>query len=85
MNRNQHRKPFYRRPWLWIIVILLLIGSGWFISSRNQAQETQEDAVVKTTKESDKKKKSTKESKIKKKLVLSSNLPAVRKVNGGLR
>ena len=51
MNRNQHRKPFYRRPWLWIIVILLLIGGGWFISSRNQAQETQEDAVVKTTKE----------------------------------
>ena len=50
MNRNQHRKPFYRRPWLWIIVILLLIGGGWFISSRNQAQETQEYAVVKTTK-----------------------------------
>ena len=64
MNRNQHRKPFYRRPWLWIIVILLLIGGGWFISSRNQAQ---------------------KNLKIKKKLVLSSNLPAVRKVNGGLR
>lgn len=63
MNRKQHQKPFYRRPWLWIVVALLLVGGGWFISNYNQAQKTQRDSVVKTTTESDKKKKSTKESK----------------------
>ena len=61
MNRKQHQKPFYRRPWLWIVVALLLVGGGWFISNHNQAQKTQRDSVVKTTTESDKKKKPTKE------------------------
>ena len=53
MNRKQHQKPFYRRPWLWIVVALLLVGGGWFISNHNQAQKTQRDSVVKTTTESD--------------------------------
>ena len=63
MNRKQHQKPFYRRPWLWIVVALLLVGGGQFISNHNQAQKTHEDSVAKATKELDKKKKSTKESK----------------------
>lgn len=81
MNRKQHQKPFYRRPWLWIVVALLLVGGGWFISNHNQAQKTQRDSVVKTTTESDKKKKSTKNLRIKGKIVLLLNLPVIVIIN----
>lgn len=59
---RRSKRPFYRRPWLWIIVIVLLIAGGWFISN-NQTTETQKDTVVKSTKKVEKKKKSAKKDK----------------------
>lgn len=63
MGRDQRKRPFYRRPWLWVIVAVLLIGGGLLFSRQNQVEETQDDTVVKTTKKPGAKKKSTKEAK----------------------
>ena len=63
MGRNQGKRPFYRRPWLWVIVAVLLIGGGLLVSRQNQVEETQDDTVVKTTKKPEAKKKSTKDAK----------------------
>lgn len=43
---RKYRRPFYRRPWLWVVVIVLLIGSGWFIANQNQNERVEKDAVV---------------------------------------
>jgi hypothetical protein len=51
-----NRKPLYRRPWLWIVVLLLLIAGGWFINYRSQTQEAPRDTVAKISKKTDKKK-----------------------------
>lgn len=52
-----NRKPLYRRPWLWIVVLLLLIAGGWFINYRSQTQEAPRDTVAKISKKTDKKEK----------------------------
>lgn len=43
---RKYRRPFYRRPWLWVVVIVLLIGSGWFIANQNQNERVEKDTVV---------------------------------------
>lgn len=60
MRRNQRKRPFYRRPWLWLVVAVLLISGGLFISNRHQTTEVQDDTAVKTTSKADKQKSSKK-------------------------
>lgn len=60
MRKRQHRQPLYRQPWLWIIVIGLLIGGSWWIMDQSTTTDTQDDTVAKTSdKPTKKKKKST--------------------------
>ncbi|WP_283583602.1 hypothetical protein [Limosilactobacillus difficilis] len=56
MRRDQQRRPFYRRLWLWLVVIFLLIGgTTWMIST--QHDKGHNDTVVKTTEKAKKAKK----------------------------
>ena len=74
-----NRKPLYCRPWLWIVVLLLLIAGGWFINHRSQTQEAQRDTVAKTSKKTDKKKKVAKKPQDKEKIIPLLNRQAVDK------
>ncbi len=66
MKRTPRRRPFYRRPWLWVTVLVLLVGGSWFAVDRLTTTETQDDTVVKVPKKTDKKKKSAKKHSTKK-------------------
>lgn len=57
MRKRQRKRPIYRRPWLWLTILALLVGGSWWVIDQRTSKETQDDAVVKTTKESSKKKK----------------------------
>lgn len=81
MNRKQHQKPFYRRPWLWIVVALLLVGGGWFISNHNQAQKLKEIQSLKQPQNQIRRKSRQKNLRIKGKIVLLLNLPVIVIIN----
>ena len=48
MRKKQRKRPFYRRPWLWLTIIALLIGGGWWVIDQRTSTEIKDDAVVKT-------------------------------------
>lgn len=73
MRKNQHKRPFYRRLWLWVIVAIVFVTGSWFVINANQTETTQDDAVVKTSKKTDKKKKPAKKNKDKAKTSASVN------------
>lgn len=54
MRKRQRKRPIYRRPWVWITILALLVGGSWWGIDQRTSTETQDDAVVKTTKESSK-------------------------------
>ncbi|MBM6954376.1 hypothetical protein [Limosilactobacillus coleohominis] len=57
MRKRQRKRPIYRRPWVWITILALLVGGSWWGIDQRTSTETQDDAVVKTIKESSNKKK----------------------------
>ncbi len=46
MRRSGGKKPIYKRPWLWVLVVLVLFGFAGMGGDKEEAAQTDEAAVT---------------------------------------